>query len=174
MKPTTSVHSPGSREAPIAPCSGEQVPATRQAGTAARIDRAMVDSLRDLRGKNDAFLFIQLYQGFAERARAVQSDVYAAAARGDWTTTLTILHKHRSSSGFLGLALYSQLCGELETLARAACNGDPPSAPAWSAACDAAALELQPGLDALDAHVSAGRGDPGCSVPDAALHRGHG
>ena len=111
-----------------------------QAGTAARIDRAMVDSLRDLRGKNDASLFNQLYQGFAERARAAQSDVYAAAARGDWTTTLTILHKHRSSSGFLGLALYSQLCGELETLARAACDGDPPSALAWSAAFDAAAV----------------------------------
>ena len=174
MKPTTSVQSCESREAPIAEHSDAQAPATTQAGTAARIDRAMVDSLRDLRGKNDASLFNQLYQGFAERARAAQTDVFAAAARGDWAAALTILHKHRSSSGFLGLALYSHLCGELETLARAACDGDPPGAPAWSAAFDAAALELQPGLDALDAHVAAGRGDPARSAPDAASHRGHG
>jgi|GEM_PF-4875857 len=93
---------------------------------------------------------------------------HAPAARGDWAEALTIRHKHRSNSGFPGLALYTQRCGELETLARAACNGDPPSAPAWSAASDAVALELQPGLDALDAHVGAGQVDPGCIVPDAA------
>jgi len=173
MKPTTNLQSPGSHEAPITQPRSEQALSTSQAGTAARIDRAMVDSLRDLRGKNDASLFNQLYQGFAERARAAQSDVYAAATRGDWTAALTILHKHRSSSGFLGLALYSQRCGELETLARAACDGNPPGASAWRTAFDAAALELQPGLDALDAHVSAGRGDPGCSVPDAASLHGH-
>lgn len=171
MKPATSLQSPESREAPIAQRSGEQAPATRQAATVERIDRAIVDSLRDLRGKNDASLFNQLYQGFAGRARATLSDIRAAAARGDWAAALTILHKHRSHSGFLGLAVYSRRCGELETLARAACDGDPPRAPAWSAAFDAAALELQAGLDALDAHVGAGQPDPACIAPAAAPHR---
>ncbi len=84
----------------------------------------MVDSLRDLRGKNDASLFNWLYQGFAGRARAALSDVSAAAARGDWAEALTIRHKHRTNSGFPGLALYTQRCGELETnvVARMACD----------------------------------------------------
>lgn len=164
MKCQTGTQSTGSRIAPDTERRAEEAPAARQADATARLDASMIASLMDLRGRKDLSLFDQLYLGFAERARVAQSSVATAAARGDWASALTILHKHRSDSGFLGLALYARRCGELEALAREACEGRPPAAQVWRAAFEAAALELQPGLDALDAHVGSIAAETDCIV----------
>ena len=173
MKHHTDSQSTGSQEASISERRAEQAPAARQTDAAARLDTSMIASMMDLRGKKDSSLFDQLYRGFVERARAAQSSIAAAAARGDWASALTSIHKHRSDSGFLGLALYSRHCGELEALAREACEGAPPAARVWCAALDVVALELQPGLDALDAHVGTVGAESDRSGPGVASRPTH-
>ena len=125
-----------------------------------RLDTAMIASLQDLPAKSKSSLFDQLYEGFADKARAAQAGMRTAAACEDWAEALSIVHKHRSNSGFLGLARYMRYCGELETLAREACEGEAPAMEVWNAALDVATIELQPSLDALAAHLDRGRSEP--------------
>ena len=127
----------------------------------------MIASLQDLPAKSKSSLFDQLYLGFADQARAAQASMRAAAARDDWALALSIVHRHRSDSGFLGLARYMRHCGELETLAREACEGKAPTVGVWNAALEAAVRELQPNLDALVAHLDRGRSGPAGGAQDA-------
>ena len=136
-------------------------------GAVVRLDLSMLESLAGLPGRTHPRLIDQLHDGFPDLARVAQDRIAAAGARGDWVDARRTAHNLKSSSGFVGLVLYASGCRELETMARSAVDGAPPTDDAWKDALVALTLELPRSLAALGAHLAVGRQPE--PMPDKAL-----
>ena len=101
MKDTAIPHSTDVPSLQNAERAGQARASATQVLQGPRLDTSMNASLQDLPAKSKSSLFDQLYLGFADKARAAQASMRAAAAREDWALALSIVHRHRSDSGFL-------------------------------------------------------------------------